>query len=327
MKKKRLLIAGALVTSMLLGVPHVSAQQDTAGLLKNKKGYVILPQAGDIALGFNAVPVMDLVFQTLSRNFNGTTGNLVGYTSNTNYQITGKYFLDAKTAIRARFGINTLSSSETNRVQDAEAWHKATLGTADDRNAASLIRVEDHRKYSSSSILLNVGIEKRRGHARLQGVYGAELGIGNSNEKETITYGNQFSDQYNVEYTTNFTSFATALQTPTPNGRVTRTLDRRITGGFSVGLRAFVGVEYFFCPKISIAAEYGWGYAIRTQRRELLTREVYNNGENGPAVLIEDVDINPNRNTNGFSVDNNNGIIGSQTLGGGSGAITLLFHF
>lgn len=326
MKKRQLVIVGALVTSTLLNVPQATAQEDTAGVLKNKKGYVILPQKGDVALGFNAVPILDLVFQTLSRNFNGTTGSLVNYTSGTNYQVTGKYFLDSKTAVRARFGVNTLSATEVNQVQDAVAMDKAQHGTQDDINAASLMRVDDKRKYSQNNILFNIGLEKRRGHARLQGVYGAELGIGNYNEKESITYGNAFSDQYNVQYTTNFASSSVGVQMPTST-RVTRTLDRRITGGFSVGLRAFVGIEYFIAPKISISAEYGWGYAIRTQRREILTREVYNNGENGPEVFNEEVDVNPHRNTRGFSIDNNNGIIGSSTLGGGSGAITLLFHF
>ena len=31
---------------------------------------------------------------------------------------------------------------------------------------------------------------------------------------------------------------------------------------FGVILRAFIGAEYFIAPKISITAEYGWGFGF-----------------------------------------------------------------
>src|SRR6188768_2963909 len=131
--KKSVLIATALFTTMLS-----SAQEPSSGdaVVKNKKGNEILPKKGDIALGFNAIPALDLLFNTL--RYVSIMGNSAPvavnvaaptnqYVQAANNQIVGKYFLDDKTAIRARFGINTLSGSMTNRVQNAEAMYNATL--------------------------------------------------------------------------------------------------------------------------------------------------------------------------------------------------------
>jgi hypothetical protein len=101
------------------------------------------------------------------------------------------------------------------------------------------------------------------------------------------------------------------------------------------GVRGFIGIEYFFFPKISIAAEYGWGYAITTRHGATSKQEVYNNGQNGPEVITETVDTDSREVLKGFSVDNNNGSIfsmnntlgGNTSLSGGAGALTLLFHF
>ncbi len=309
----------------------------------NKKGHAILPKEGDIALGFNAVPMLDLVFNSLRYvsimgNSAPTAVNVaapaVQYVQASNNQIVGKYYLDAQTAIRARVGINTLSGSMINRVQDAEVMYQATLGTTQDIQAASLIRVEDKLKYSKSNIVFAAGYEKRRGYRRLQGFYGGEIGIGSTHAKQSVTYGNAFSDVYEVEYTTNFNTFATSVQGPT-SPRTVRNLSTRERGGFRFGLRGFIGVEYFVFPKISVSAEYGWGYSIATRRGFKSTQEVFVNGQNGPTVFIEETNQDNSERTKGFSVDNNNGTIfsmnntlgGNTALSGGAGAITILFHF
>ena len=305
-------------------------------LPKNKKGNEILPKAGDIGLGFNTIPVLDMILSSLNRAtpFIGA-GNVVQYSSSSNNQIVGKYFLDAKTAVRARFGINTLSGSMTNQVQDAVAMHAASLGTQDDVVAASLLRVDDKLTFTKNNWMISVGIEKRRGYRRLQGFYGVEIGVGNTGSKEKITYGNDFSDVHQVQYTSNFNTAQTATQNPTPFGRVSRTLETNHRGGIRVGARGFIGVEYFIFAKISIAAEYGWGYSVTTRRAAKSTREIYNNGQNGPEVFTEEVEVDSKEVTKGFSVDNNNGSVfslnntlgGNTSLSGGAGALTLLIHF
>ena len=307
-----------------------------SSIVKNKRGFEILPKKGDICLGFNTIPILDMFLGTLNRAtaFAGS-GNLVQYTQNSNNQICGKYYLDSKTALRVRFVINTLSGSMTNQVQDASAMYKATLGTQDDINAASLLKVDDKLTFTKNNWTLSFGIEKRRGYRRLQGFYGAELGIVNTGSNQSVTYGNAFSDQYPVQFTTNFNTFAVASQNPVGAGRTVRNLTTANNGGFRIGARGFLGLEYFIFAKISLGVEYGWAYSITTRRGATSTQEVYNNGQNGPQVIIEKVDSDSSERLKGFSVDNNNGSIfsmnntlgGNTALSGGAGALTLIFHF
>lgn len=309
--------------------------KDTS-LVRNKKGRVILPQKHDIGIGFNMIPVIDLFFSAFDFNspYPGAD-SLVQYTANSNNQIVGKFFLDDKTAIRVRFGFNTLSGQIINKVQDAKAMYDASFGTADDIAAASLLKVNDIAQFRKSNVLITVGYEKRRGYRRLQGVYGAEVGFGRISSGETFVYGNAFSDLYPVEYTTDFITLATAIQTPTTATRVERTLESKNETGYRYGVRGFIGIEYFIFTKISIGVEYGWGFAITTQRSTSLTQEVYFNGQNGPTVITEELPQGDYQRQSGFSVDNNNGSIfsmnntlgGNTVLAGGAGALTLLFHF
>lgn len=332
MKKTILLLAAVLALGRL---PAQDAPADAGDdqTPKNRKGREILPKKGDIALGFNTVPILNVIFD-LFRTTGASPQDLVQYTANSNNQVTGKYFLDPQTAVRVRFGVNTLGGSVRNPVQDAKVMHQASMGTADDIAAASLIVVEDKLTFTKNNVLFSAGIEKRRGYRRLQGFYGAELGIGSTGSREKVTYGNAFSDQYEVEFTNNFNSFSTTTNQPT-SYRTERDLEIRHRGGFRVGLRGFIGIEYFIFAKISVAAEYGWGYSWATRRSAVITREVYNNGENGPTVFTEEVETDSREVLRGFSVDNNNGSVfsmnntlnGNTSLNGGAGSLTLLFHF
>jgi hypothetical protein len=223
----------------------------------------------------------------------------------------------------------------TNQVQNAEVMYKATLGTQDDINAASLVRVDDKLKFTKNNTLVTLGYEIRRGYRRLQGFFGGEIGFGTNGSKQSVEYGNKFSDVYPVQFTNNFNSFAVTTQQPLNAGRTVRTLEQKNRGGIRFGLRGFIGIEYFIFSKISIGAEYGWAYSITTRKGTTSTQEVYNNGQKGPEVLIEEVNTDTKENLKGFSVDNNNGSIfsmnntlgGNTALSGGAGALTLIFHF
>jgi hypothetical protein len=328
--KRKLIITSALLVALFANAQEISDDQ----VPKNKKGNEILPKEGDIGLGFNTIPVLDALFN-IFRSSGTNSGNMVQYTSFTNNQITGKYFLDRNTAIRARFGINTLSGSVINRVQDAVAMHTASQGTADDIAKASLIRVEDKMTFNKNNILFSVGYEKRRGYRRLQGVYGAEIGIGNEGASRKISYGNKFSDVHDIYYT-NFSNTPNVVTvSPVAPGRTERELETKYRGGLRVGLRGFIGIEYFVFAKISVAAEYGWGYSLVTRRASEIKREVYNNGQNGSEVFEETVKTDSRELTHGFAVDNNSGSAfsitntssGNTSLNGGAGSLSLIFHF
>lgn len=330
--KKKVLIVTALMSAMLIKAQDAGSDE----VVKNKKGNEVLPKAGDIGLGFNAVPMLDVITNMVRLNqaVGAQNTNINQFETGSNNQIVAKYFLTPKSAIRVRLGINTLSGSFVNQVQDAEAMYKATLGTQDDINAASLLKVDDKLKYSKSNILFTAGYEMRRGYRRLQGFYGGEIGIGGTSARQDVTYGNNFSDKYPVQYTSNFNSSTISTQNPN-NTRVTRNLYTRERGGIRLGLRGFIGVEYFVFAKISVQAEYGWGYSFTTRRGQTSQREVYQVGQNGPSVFKEDVDIDSSEKTKGLSVDNNNGSVfsmnntlgGNTALNGGAGALSIIFHF
>lgn len=349
--KKKTLVVSMLVIASLSVLAQEKKLGDEGEPLKNRRGREIMPVKGDLALGFNTVPVIDFLINTVGAiGTNGgasnVAGNAVQYTSNTNNQIFGKYFLDVKTAIRVRVGINTRSGSITNPVQDAKAMGAALQsGTVNDIQAASQMTVNDKVNFHRSNVLLAVGYEKRRGYGRLIGFYGAELGIGRSNANQNVVYGNAFSDQYSVDYTSDFSTSPATVSTlnPATPVPVSRNLSTTFGGIWRFGLRGFIGVEYFIFPKISVGAEFGWGFAYTHQKGTLVTNEVYYNGQNGPAVVKETKMISSTSNNTGFSVDNNNNIgnntnaspsyplnystNGSTALSGGTGAITLLFHF
>lgn len=334
---KNFLIAASLVTSFFATAQEATTDDDK--VVKNKKGHEILPKAGDIGLGFNAIPVMDALVNAvrLNQGVGGQNSNANGYVNSTNNQIVGKYFLSNNTAVRARVSVNTTSGSKVFQVQDAQARYDASFGTPDDVLAASILRVDDKATYSKSNINLAVGYEMRRGYRRLQGFYGGELIVGGTSGRQFNTYGNDFSADITtgVDFTNDFNAGSFSQQFNT-TARVTRNLSVRERGNFRLGLRGFIGVEYFFAPKISVGAEYGWGYALNWRRGQTLVREVYQNGQNGPTVFNEEISLDSRETQKGFSVDNNsnNGFsmtnlvnAGQSNLIGGSGAITLMFHF
>jgi len=342
---KKVLIAATLVTTMF-----GNAQESGSGdeVVKNKKGNEILPKAGDIGLGFNAVPMMDLVVNAVKLNSGGfqNTGSTNEYVQGASNMIVGKYYLTNKTAVRGRIGVNTLSGSITNRVRDSKAIYDSRFGTQADIDAADQLRVEDKYKFSKRNILISAGYEMRRGYRRLQGYYGGEVAFGGGGSKEFFTYANDFSDQYTVHYTNpNSPNFNVEVQqNPFQAGRQERVLMNNYRGNFRMGLRGFIGIEYFVFSKISIGAEYGWGWSFTTRTNRISTVEVFEQGATGLATVYNEERSNDsNEKTKGFAVDNNtnfqnpfsmnnttggnNNSAGSTGLAGGTGAITILFHF
>ncbi len=353
MKKKTLVTASLLMVFAVTAFAQEDCKEsscatfnnDTAALIKNKKGRYILPKKGDIALGFNAIPVIDFFLN--SANYIGSgksnpndAGSLVGYTSsgaNFNNQITGKYFLDAHTAIRARLGYNTQSGSITNPVQNAVDMYQALQsGDPNQIQTASQERVNDEYSFARSNITLSGGIEKRRGYGRLQGYYGAELGIGFMKSNSNINYGNAFSSLYESQYTSSWAPEAVSTLNPNAvvvnpaTGGQTRTLDTNYNSLFTIGIRGFIGIEYFIFPKISISAEFGWGYAFSWKQGYAVTNETYFNGQNGPADVVQTTN-GGSTTTRGFQVDNNAAplgtAVGNPGLAGASGSIILFFYF
>ena len=246
----------------------ISAQNDD--VLTNKNGAAILPSAGDWGLGFDAAPILNYAGNML----NGNTMNSMGSAfDNANLAISGKYFTDASTAYRGslRIGMGTTSMDQL-------------FGGA---NGDSLTNTT---KMSSSVVVLGGGLEKRRGHGRLQGYYGGEMLVGFGGAKETYSYAEELSN----------------------TNPISRTTEDKSGSVFVLGVRGVIGVEYFILPKISLGAEYGWGLSLNSQGQGSSTTESWDNANSSSTTTTV--------NTGGSS------IFGIDTDNNG-GAIRLMFHF
>ena len=221
-----------LVVALAIGVTSAFAQD-----LTSKKGEKFLPETGDWAIGFDAVPVLNAVGRTMGGSSSTTMFNPQGIS---NY-IVAKMFKDEKTAYRASLGLNFGTVTSKTLVNDVTS------------TSTPPAQVTNEVKNSSNNITLGVGMEKRRGNTRLQGYYGGMLLINLGGSKTTNTYGNAFS----------------ATNT---GSRVT---SNKVGGTFGLGVSGFIGAEYFIAPKLSIGAEYGWGLSFSSTGEGEVVTETY----------------------------------------------------
>lgn len=217
--------------------------------LTSKKGEAYLPEAGDWSIGIDANPLLNYVGNlangTSSQSFGGASwfnGNTGAFPAQTIY---GKMFKDEKTAYRAmaRIGfVSTKNGSIVNLYADSISAYQGTT-----------TEYTDEVKVSNRQITLGFGLEKRRGNTRIQGVYGAQLLIGFGGSSTTNTYGLGYSN-----------SSVETINGSVINAGYGTERNLKVTNGstFIVGLQGFIGVEWFFAPKVSLGAEYSWGLAM-----------------------------------------------------------------
>jgi hypothetical protein len=291
MKKKVLFVA-----SMFLATAMIA--QDG---LTSKKGEAYLPEAGDWALGFDGTPFLDYA----GNMFNGNTGNSVNATWVGNQPamtVYGKMFKDETTAYRAKVRIGFGSTSaETIGFYDADA--DPTTNQVEYTNTA---------KTSNMMITLGGGIEKRRGNTRIQGFYGGEALISFGSSSQSWDYGRAYTDDWNADE--ELPVNGSVLGAPTSQ----RVTERKNGSTFQLGLRGFVGVEWFLAPKVSVAAEYGWGLAMSSTGGGEETVEYFGFAENSsatnPSVQSETISTGGS-SAFGIDTDNNGGVI------------SIFFHF
>ncbi len=289
-----------LVLSVVaLSISYFSFSQNE---LVSKNGVPILPEAGDYAIGVDATPFINLVGNLIKINngvaFNDPTAFNFLDSYNTIY---GKYFLDAQTAIRAKVNIMMLSQKFNNNVTD-------DIAAATDPNAV----VTDTWKHSANSIILGAGYEIRRGKGRLQGFYGgeAQLLLGGGSH-DTYTYGNKMNTADSIPTSTDYpwTSVGTGYSASKTTSRITEV---KVAGGFGLGLRGFVGVEYFILPKVSLGGEFGWGFTFQSIGTGSYTTEDWDLTVHAPKTTTTEIPGSSKMN------------LGTDNLGGN---IYILVHF
>jgi hypothetical protein len=287
MKKTFLTLTFILCSAFIL-----NAQQ-----LVSKKGIPILPQQGDIAIGVSATPFLDFVGN--AAKINSTTAFSSSAAWNfldpTQMYIYGKYFITDKTAIRGKIRIGMNSKSEN-------AFPTKNGTTTNEQ-------VEDKWTRTTTNIILAAGIEKRRGYGRLQGFYGAEAMISlMGGQKDSYEYGNEISSTYISpnRYDFNGNVVGPNFITEKKNGTV-----------FGLGLNAFIGVEYFFAPKMSVGGEFGWGIGINQSSGVMGSGEVTYESWDAVKSVVKTETIETGGKVSTFSID-------TKSTGG---QIFLLFHF
>ncbi len=221
---KKIILSSLLLLASLIGMSQE---------LVSKKGEPMLPDSGDWAIAVDASPFLNYMGNVFS-----SSGKNSVFKSNadSNLTVIGKYFLSSKRAVRIKVNLGVNSNSEK--------FNTTKSGQTDPN-----VTVEDSWKYSKTSINIGLGIEKRRGKTRLQGLYGAEAMLFYTEGiKQKYKYGNSFTKNEIAPASHDF------------NGNISG--DTRVTNSkqgalYGLGVRGFVGFEYFIFSKISLGMEYG----------------------------------------------------------------------
>lgn len=312
-----------LSLSFILGISTAFAQD-----LTSKKGEPILPEAEDWAISMNADPI----FEFVGNAFNGNTKNNAANTSwlSAAHTIIGKRFINEKSAYRLMVRVGYVNQTFKNMVtNDAES---GTVFNFPDRQG----QVEDKYKHSNMNLCLGAGKEWRKGKTRLQGYYGADILVWIGNSKDKFTYGNQMSTVNNSSTSgaSTTTSPTTTVWNTSPDSagfgmpdsvgaRTSRPVLSKAGMTFGIGVRAFIGAEYFIFPKIAIGAEYGLGLGYQMTGKGRVEVET----QGGSPLQVANVDSQVAGSSKfGLDTDINQGkIFGFNNSGTASLKIT--FHF
>lgn len=278
---KKLLLTFALASAVVV----VNAQDMTS-----KRGVQILPEADEWAIGIDATPFLHYAGNLFTQSpnfapsFNFTDDQTIWF----------KKVRDEGFHYRGMLRIGFGSTSLENNLSVVPGNNDTTF-------------VVDERSTSRMAIELGAGFEMRRGKGRLQGYYGPELIVGFGSSSTEYSYGNAFSTSNTSPNTT--TDFDNELS----SAQGTRDLEVTDGSTFKIGLRGFVGLEYFFAPKLSIGGEFNWGLALNSTGEGETVEEFWDNTDNRVETRTL---ISPGASSS-FSIDTGN-------LGG---AIRLVGYF
>lgn len=296
MKKFNLLIA-----ILLIGSQGISAQDNAAISLKNKKGAEVLPQVGDWSFGIAANPFLQYAGNLLNGNtYNNTpyfgTANLPNNDVLDNVSglsFFGKYVKRQDLFYRTRFNVNAYTQSNLYSIE------KDVLLP----DVFNVEYVTDKMIYNGTNLLLGLGIEKRKGSGRVQGFYGAELILGYGASNYRYEYGNPMTFEFPTPRSYNY------------GASLSRVLEARNGRSFAMGGRGFIGVEYFVAPKVSIGGELGYTLGFQVNGRSTTVNERFN-----PESMKAEKTVSKSYRNSGTSY------LG-MGLDGGSSNIILFFYF
>jgi hypothetical protein len=301
MKKLSILVGALTLTSSLFA-------QD----LTSKKGENYLPEQGDWALGIDAVPFLNYFGNFIGGNGLNAAPNW-GYATNNN-TIVGKYFVEEKMAYRGALRIGFGSNSNSVMVADRAVDNAGLVFPG------QIAMKENKMTESYNAIGLAGGLEWRKGTTRLQGFYGGELGFMMAGGSEKYSYGNGLNADVNEPARVDVDAaddFGTNLVNDTwgNSARVTSAKN----SAFGIGLRGFIGVEYFIVPKLSVGGEFGWGLGFMSMNNSNETESI--GDVNGVDVVGTQSNEGAKASMFGIDTDINNSVFGN------AGQLKITFHF
>ncbi len=306
--KKIILSIGLCLCVGFAAMAQESDQSENPAFL-SKRGVPLLPKAGDFAIGIDATPFLKYV-----GNFFNQAGTneapLFNGVSNTIY---GKYFLEDDRAIRAKLSLGIGSDQMKGVVPNDEARANDPLNTT-----ATTV---DVLKNNYTNVELRVGYEFRRGHGRVQGFYGGEVGFGYGTSKQTYEWSNPMTSLNQRPSSYNFNNGN--IGTP-----ATRPTESKGGAAIAASIAGFAGVEFFIAPQFSIGGEFNLGFSYVSRRQSEFTTETWNSNTSSVQTLQTREGSWPQ------VLDNNGDVVWARAEAGTtklytkpSGSIFLMFYF
>lgn len=248
--------------------------------LKNKNGVPILPQPKSWGISVSATPFLNFAGNLFNQN--GNQAPSFAFTGVHPLSVSVLYVKSDKKIYRlnTRIAINSVS--------------RDTFVLIGGSNPNEL-KVANNEKKTSSAIQLGAGVQKAIGGGRFQGYYGGEALLRYGSNKTSFKYGESLSDTVN----------------PAFSNRVTLIRNGASTG---LGIRGFIGAQYFFAPRMSVSAEYGWGMLFEATAKGEIREERWNT-DSGSGEITKKITSLPKSSQ--FNLDNDTGY----------GALNLNFYF
>ena len=265
-----------LAAVILLSLFKLASAQD----MLTKKGMPILPEPKDWSVGLQADPFLNY-FGNLFTNENNTSS----VKPQIPLTIVGLYVKDNITAYRLKFRLG-LGSHSVNNFVDDDSYSGLPPNA----------KTTDTWKHNYTQLVFGAGLQQSRGKGRLRGIYGVDLSFGYGSTTDSYSYGNAFTTD-NSDPTSTIDWTQTDSTGNYLNGPVSsRTSQIKNPSIFDFTLSTFLGAEYFFAPKISLSAEYGFGFVLSASG-EKETFTVSDNDSSGKETSTR------NGKTSNFSLD------------------------
>ena len=279
----RKLVFTALLAVTLYPVAAQNITSEEKDQVMSKKGKPILPGAKEFGIGLNAMPFIDMVGELIKINSSNRFVNPLSFEAPDGQQLFLKYFKNSGTAYRMMLGLAYHFDTESFPVND-------------DLNQGLILA--DKRSESYTIVTTGIGLEKRKGLGRIQGIFGAELNL-------LYQHGDVGTMNYTYTYANTFTSANQSPSTALFLDGTPRPLFEKTYASLDLGATGFFGLEYFIAPKISLGGEMGLRVMYLNNTSSKTKTEEWNVTDNAVQERQTTIDqggtfdVNVNFNSNG----------------------------